>query len=58
MNFLYAIFFGAGVSALAYNTLVRRVGYSNSQNVWILVGAIFVMSTIVFFTVLALFIHK
>lgn len=57
MNLLYAIFFGAGVAAVAYTRLGRRAGYSNTQNVWTIVGVIFVISTIVFFTLLTTFIH-
>jgi hypothetical protein len=36
MNLLYAAFFGAGVAAYVYSTFARRVGYSNKQNVFIL----------------------
>lgn len=53
MKLLYAIFFGAGVAAVAYSRLGRRVGYSNTQNVWVITGVIFVVSTIIFFTVLS-----
>jgi hypothetical protein len=55
MNLLYSVFFGAGVAGFAYTRLGRRVGYGNTQNVWTLVGVIFVLSTIVFFTVLTTF---
>ena len=57
MNLLYALFFGAGVAAVAYTRLGRRAGYGNTQNVWTIVGVIFVISTIVFFTLLTTFIH-
>lgn len=52
-NLFYSIFFGAGVAAVAYSTLGRRVGYGNSQNVWTLVGVIFVIATIVFYTIIS-----
>lgn len=52
-NLFYSIFFGAGVAAIAYSTLGRRVGYGNSQNVWTLVGVIFVIATIVFYTIIS-----
>lgn len=55
MNLLFSVFFGAGVAAIAYSKLGRRVGYGNSQNVWTIVGVIFVLSSIVFFTVLTTF---
>jgi hypothetical protein len=58
MNLLYAIFFGAGVAAVAYTRLGRRAGYGNTQNVWTIVGVIFVISTIVFFTILSTFISS
>lgn len=58
MKFLYAIFFGAGVAGFSYTRLGRRAGYSNTQNVFTIVGVIFVLSTIVFFSVLSLFIHN
>lgn len=58
MNLLYAIFFGAGVAAIAYSRLGRRAGYGNTQNVWTIVGVIFVISTIVFFTILSTFLHS
>ncbi len=53
MTFLYAIFFGAGVAGVAYSRLGRRVGYGNTQNVWIVVGVIFVIATAIFFTILS-----
>ncbi len=58
MNLLYAIFFGAGVAAIAYSRLGRRAGYGNTQNVWTIVGVIFVIATIVFFTILSTFLHS
>jgi hypothetical protein len=54
MNFLISIFFGAGVAAFAYSKLGRRVGYGNQQSVWIIVGVTFVITAIVFFTLLSL----
>ncbi len=53
MSLLYSIFFGAGVAAVAYTRLGRRAGYNNTQNVWTIVGVIFVIATIVFFTILS-----
>jgi hypothetical protein len=57
MNLLYSIFFGGGVAAFAYTRLGRRAGYGNTQNVAIIVGVIFVLTTAVFFTILTTFIH-
>lgn len=55
MTLLYSLFFGAGVAAVAYVKLGRRAGYQNAQNVWTIVGVIFIISSIVFFSVLSLF---
>lgn len=52
MDFLYSLFFGAGVAGFSYTRMGRRVGYSNTQNVVIVVGVIFVLTTLFFFTVL------
>lgn len=57
MDLLYAFFFGAGVAAIAYTRLGKRAGYDNARNVWTIVGIIFVISTVVFFTLLTTFIH-
>lgn len=54
MDFLYSLFFGAGVAGFAYSKLGRRVGYGNTQNVVSVVGVVFVVSTLFFFTVLKL----
>ncbi|HVV25539.1 MAG TPA: hypothetical protein VHC21_00695 [Candidatus Saccharimonadales bacterium] len=53
MRLLYALFFGAGVAGVAYTRLGRRVGYGNTQNVWTVVGVIFIISSIIFYTILA-----
>ena len=58
MEVLYALFFGAGAAAFAYSRMGRRVGYGNSQNVAIVVGVVFVLSTIVFFTIMKLLIPQ
>jgi len=52
MNLLYSIFFGAGVASFAYTRLGRRVGYGNQQNVWLIVGTVFVLATIFFYTII------
>ena len=58
MNLLFAIFFGAGVAAFAYSRMGRRVGYGNSANVWTVVGVVFVITTIMFYTILTSFVPK
>ena len=57
MTFIYAMFFGAGTAALSYNTFVKRVGYTNSKNVFSILAAVFVIATIVFYTILAFVLH-
>jgi hypothetical protein len=58
MNLLHAIFFGAGIAGFAYTRLGRRAGYGNTQNVAIITGVIFVLTTAVFFTILTTFIKQ
>ncbi len=53
MALLYAMFFGAGAAAFAYTRIGRRVGYGNTQNVVIVLGAIFIITTAFFYTILA-----
>jgi len=52
MDFLYSLFFGAGVAAFAYTRMGRRVGYGNTQNVTIVTVAIFLLTSVFFFTIL------
>ena len=56
-NLLYSIFFGAGVAGFAYSKLGPRLGYGKSQNVGITTGVIFVLSSIVFFTIMVTFLN-
>lgn len=58
MKLLFALFFGAGVAAFAYSKMGRRVGYGNSQNIWTMIGVIFVITSIVFYTILAFLISQ
>ena len=57
MDFLYSLFFGAGVAAFAYTRMGKRVGYGNTQNVTVVVGVIFVLTTIFFLTILKLILN-
>jgi len=52
MDFLYSIFFGAGVAGFTYSRMGRRVGYGNSANITVLVAVVFVLTTVFFFTIL------
>ncbi|HVX57957.1 MAG TPA: hypothetical protein VHA37_09615 [Candidatus Saccharimonadales bacterium] len=58
MKLLYALFFGAGVAGIAYTRLGRRVGYGNQENVWLIVGVVFILVTAFFYTVLAFLISS
>jgi hypothetical protein len=58
MNFLYAIFFGAGVAGVAYTKLGRRAGYGNTQNVWLITGVFFVIATLIFYTIFSFFLSS
>lgn len=55
MTWLYAVFFGAGVAAWMYSKMGRRLGYGNTQNVTIMVAVVFVLTTIIFWTILHFF---
>lgn len=57
MAFLYSLFFGAGVAAYIYSRFARRVGYGNPQRVALIVGVVFVLTTIVFFTIIDTILH-
>jgi hypothetical protein len=57
MNFLFAVFFGAGVAAFSYTRMGRRVGYGNTGNVTLVTGIIFVLSAVFFYTILRYFLH-
>lgn len=54
MRFILSICVGAGVGAYVYNTFARRVGYSNTKNVVVLIGSIFILVTIVAYTIFAI----
>jgi hypothetical protein len=56
MNLLFSVFFGAGAATFAYTKLGRRVGYGNTGNVWLITGIVFVIASIIFYTVLTNFI--
>jgi hypothetical protein len=57
MDKLYSIFFGAGVAGFTYSTFVRRIGYSNTKNVFVFTGVVFLIATFFFYTVMAYIFH-
>jgi len=52
---MYALFFAAGVAGFAYTKMGKRVGYGNQANVWTIVGVVFALTAIVFYTAFAIF---
>lgn len=53
MTLLISLAFGAGVAAFVYNKFARRVGYSNTKSVFTIISVVFILSSIVFFTVIS-----
>jgi hypothetical protein len=54
MDLLISACFGAGVAAFTYSRLGRRVGYGNTQNIWVIIGVAFVLATAFFYSIIAL----
>ena len=52
MILLFSLFFGAGVAAFIYSKMARRTGSGNEKSLFTIVGVVFVLVTIVFYTVL------
>ncbi|HSW37661.1 MAG TPA: hypothetical protein VLG37_04820 [Candidatus Saccharimonadales bacterium] len=52
-----SLFIAAGVAAWIYSKSGRRMGYGNTQNVWIITGAAFVIVFIVIWTILRWVLH-
>ena len=57
MTLLYSLFFAAGIAGFVYAKVGRRVGYGNSQNVWVIVGISFGISFFVFYSLFAWVLH-
>jgi hypothetical protein len=51
---MIAIMFGAGVSAFVYSRFGRRLGYANSQNQLILCAVVFILVSIVFYSIVSM----
>ncbi|HWB39315.1 MAG TPA: hypothetical protein VG604_03700 [Candidatus Saccharimonadales bacterium] len=56
MDWLVALAFAAGAAGFAYSKLGRHVGYGNQQNVWTIVGVVFVLTWLIFLTILKFFV--
>ena len=52
MNWLMSLFFGAGLAAWVFSKMSRRVGQGNNQSIVILTLVVFVITTIMFYTIL------
>jgi hypothetical protein len=57
MDFLYAAFLAIGITAFAYTKLQRRTGYGNTQSILPSLGAIFIISLFITFTIFKFIIH-
>lgn len=53
MVFLLSMMIAGGVATFAYSKMGQRLGYTNTQDVVIVVGVVFVLSTIMAFTLLS-----
>ena len=58
MNFWIAVIFGIGAAGWTYTKAGRRVGQSDVKSVMTIVAAVFVLSTLFFYTVLRFIIPK
>ena len=57
MNFFISLCFAFGAAGFIYSKMGRRLGYSNTQNVWITVGVAFVIAFLVAYSVVAWVLH-
>lgn len=51
-NVLISLMMAAGVATFVYTKMGPRLGYGNSQNVWLVVGVSFVLVFLVLITLL------
>jgi hypothetical protein len=51
MNFLFSLFFGAGAATFIYTKLARRTGYGNTRDAFLASAVIFVIVTIMFYSI-------
>lgn len=54
---MFSVFFGAGIATFAYTKLGRRAGYGNMKEVWTIVGVVFVLASLFFYTLAVYVIH-
>lgn len=54
---IVSLILAAGFSLFVYAKLGRRIGYSNPQNVWIVVGATLIISFFIFLLLFKYVIH-
>jgi len=52
MDSLIAMAFGAGAAGFAYTKLGRRVGYGDQKSVFTIVATVFVITSLVFYTII------
>lgn len=51
-NVLLSLMMAAGIAAFVYSKMGPRLGYGNSQNVWVVVGVCFALVFLVMITLL------
>lgn len=56
MNVLYSLLFAAGVAAFTYSK-IGRVGYTNTKSIWTILATVFVITFLVFITLLTFVFH-
>lgn len=56
-NALVAFFLAAGVGSFVYSKMGKRVGYSNTQSLWTIIGVAFVLTYAVVYVTAAYVIH-
>ena len=58
MDFLYSVFFGAGVAGFVYTHMVKRTGAGNTGDISLITGVVFLICTIVFYSIFKLFLNS
>lgn len=57
MVLLYSLFFAAGVAGFVFSKFSRRTGYGNEKSIMSVVGITFVISFVVFYTMMKYVLH-
>jgi hypothetical protein len=57
MELMYDLFFSIGVTGIVYVKFAKRVGYSNTNSVLFILGIVFIIAFLFFYTFTTYFIH-